>query len=89
MIDYILVDVPLWRLCVDFEVMAAVDLDHLPIRANSEWVSSKKLAASNDREKTRRENGNLGIRNALKVTVEKEKDFQSMTMSEEVHQELE
>jgi len=50
-IDYILVDVPLWRLCVDFEVMAAVSSDHLPVKATFEWVSSKKLVVNSDRNK--------------------------------------
>ena len=76
-IHYILLDVPLWRLCVDFEVMAAKGSDHFPTRATFEWVSSKKLAANSDRKKTRRENKDLGIRKALKVTGEKEKDSQN------------
>ena len=31
LIDYILVYVLLWCLCVDFEVMAVVGSDHLPV----------------------------------------------------------
>ena len=50
-IDYILVDIPLWHPCVDFEVMAAVSSDHLPVKATFEWVSSKKLVVNSDRNK--------------------------------------
>ena len=88
-IDYVLVDIPLWHLCVDFEVMAVVGSDHLPVRATFEWVSSKKLATNSDRKKKRRETEDLGIRKALKVTGENEKNFESMMTNEELQQELE
>ena len=39
-------------------------------------------------KKTRRGNEDLEIRKALKVAGEKEKEFQGMTMSEEVQQEF-
>jgi len=88
-IAFILVNVLLRLLCVDFEVRAAVGSKHLPVKAAFEWVSSKKLATNSDRKKKRRENEDLGIRKALKVIGEKEKDFQSMMMSEKAQQELE
>ena len=55
--------------------MAASSSDHLPIIAYFERVSSKKLVANSDRKRKCRENEDLGIRKALKVTVEKEKNF--------------
>ena len=81
LIDYILADVPLWRICVDFETVAAVGSDHLPVKATFEWVNSKKLVANRDRKKKRRENEDLRIREALTVIGEKEKDFQSMMIN--------
>jgi len=87
--DYILVDIPLWHLCADFQVMAVVGSDHLPVMATFEWVSSKKLATNSVRKKKHRETEDLGIRKALKVTKEKEKNFQSMMTSEKVQQDLE
>ena len=88
-IDYILVYIPLWHLCADFEVMAVVGSDHLPVMATFELVSSKELATNSDRKKKRREAEDLGIRKALKVTGENKKNFQSMITSEEVKQKLE
>jgi len=52
-IDYILVDNPLWRLCVDFDVMVVVGSDHLAVKATFELVGSKKLATNSYRKKKR------------------------------------
>ena len=68
--------------------MAVVGSDHMPVKATFQWVSSKKLATNSNRKKTCRENKDLRVRKALKVTGEKLKDFQSMMMSEEVQQEI-
>ena len=50
-INYILVDIPLWHICADFEVMAVEGSDHLPVTATFELVSSKKLGINSDRRK--------------------------------------
>ena len=50
-IDYILVDILLWHICADFEVMAVVGSDHMPVGAIFELFSSKKLATNCDRKK--------------------------------------